>query len=250
MNEASRQDSGLRSRVVARDTLRPAEIDAMWSLYSEYYDGTHESLFRSDLSAKSHVLLSRDPEGSIRGFTTIEFTRHPFEGREVGVVFSGDTIIDHRYWGKNDFASCWIRFAASLQRQEPDLPLFWLLIVKGHRTFRYLSVFGRRYYPAPQWETPGNFRGLMDRLASERFGEAYNPATGVVHFPESKGHLKTPWAEVPETARKRREVAFFLERNPGYDSGDELVCLCEISVANMKPFTRRLFLDEAPHVLA
>jgi hypothetical protein len=238
------ETEGLVSAVVERAELSEAEIVAMWQLYAGYYDGTAEQLFRSDLAKKSHVLLSRDVEGEIQGFSTIELDRQIFDGREIGVVFSGDTIIDHRYWAKNDFAFCWIRFASTLYQANPELPLYWLLIVKGHRTYRYMSVFGKRWYPAPGWDTPASVQRLMDQLASERFGDAWNPETGLLHFEKSQGHLKPEWAEVPEAARRRKEVAFFLERNPDYDRGDELVCLCEISLENMKPLTKRIFLNE------
>jgi hypothetical protein len=36
-------------------------------------------------------------------------------------------------------------------------------------------------------------------------------------------------------------VKFFLERNPQFAQGHELVCLCEIEEANMKPMTKRIF---------
>ena len=235
---------GLVSTVIERTDLGEPEIAAMWQLYSAYYDGGAENLFRSDLARKSHVLVSRDIDGNIRGFSTIELDWQRIDGREIGVVFSGDTIIDHRYWAKNDFAFSWLRFAATLYRANPDRPLYWLLIVKGHRTYRYMSVFGKRWYPAPGWDTPPKVQSLMDRLASERFGEAWNPATGLLRFEKSQGHLKPTWAEIPEAARRRKEVAYFLERNPGYTRGDELVCLCEISPENMKPLTRRIFLNE------
>ena len=46
-----------------------------------------------------------------------------------------------------------------------------------------------------------------------------------------------------ERERKRPDVAYFLQCNPGYASGDELVCLCELSTDNMRPLTRRLFVQ-------
>ena len=39
----------------------------------------------------------------------------------------------------------------------------------------------------------------------------------------------------------RAPVRFFLERNPGFRAGHELVCLCDMEPANMKPLTLRLF---------
>jgi hypothetical protein len=37
-------------------------------------------------------------------------------------------------------------------------------------------------------------------------------------------------------------VAFFLNRNPGWRRGDELVCLTEIAFENLTPAGRRMWL--------
>src|SRR3546814_20604210 len=81
----------------------------------------------------------------------------------------------------------------------------------------------------------------MDHLAAEKVGDFYNPATGFVHCPRSRGHLKADWAEIPEKDRRRPDVLFFLQRNPGYDQGDELVCLPELSLENQNPLAARIF---------
>jgi hypothetical protein len=73
----------------------------------------------------------------------------------------------------------------------------------------------------------------------------YNAATGVVEFNPSRGHLKADIA-MPAPAELQREgVRFFLERNPGFTHGHELVCLCEVEEHNMKPLTLRLFRKQA-----
>ena len=229
--------------------LTEDEIVAMWDLYSHYYGGTEETRFRGDLAEKTDVILSRDETGTIRGFSTIFVYPTEFESETIRVIFSGDTIIDHRYWAKNDFAFAWIRFSARIKSEAPEIPLFWFLIVKGHRTYRYMGVFGKRYYPAPGWDTPPRLKRLTDQLAVERFGKDYDATTGLVRFEKSHGHLKSEWAGVTEGARRRVEVEFFLDRNPGYARGDELVCLCEVSEENMKRITLRLFkegLGEVP----
>ena len=65
--------------------------------------------------------------------------------------------------------------------------------------------------------------------------------TSGVRIPASRGHLRKEFAEVDATDRERPEVAFFLHANPGYVRGDELVCLTELSSANLKPLSRRIF---------
>jgi len=40
---------------------------------------------------------------------------------------------------------------------------------------------------------------------------------------------------------ERQDVRFFLARNPGYLQGNELVCVCELAVDNLKPLAARFF---------
>lgn len=231
----------LVSEVVARDDLQPAEIAQMWEVFSTYYGGVTHELFLHDLAKKTHVILCRDGSRQIGGFSTIEVCDIDYRSLPIRVLFSGDTIIHEDFWGRNDLAFCWIRFAAEIKAQLPNQPLYWLLIVKGHRTYRYLSTFGNRYYPAPNWSTPSEIESLMKFLASSRFGDAYDHADGVVRFQTTQGFLKPPWSQVRDTARARKETEFFLQRNPNYERGDELVCLCEVSRDNFRPMARRVF---------
>ena len=81
----------------------------------------------------------------------------------------------------------------------------------------------------------------MHDLAARRFGDAYDPEAGIVRFAEPRGRLKPEWARLDATGSAARHAAFFLERNPGYVRGHELVCLTEIALENMPAFAARIF---------
>ena len=215
----------------------------MYHLYARYYGGTSQQLFLKDLSQKSHVILLIDGEKAIRGFSTVRKIETEFEGRPVRALFSGDTIVEDQFWGKNDLAQSWLKYAGKVKREHPQQPLYWFLIVKGQRTYRYLNVFSRTYFPALGVETPVREKKLMDQLSLEMFGEAYDQKNGVLRFHQSQGHLREEWADIPKKDLRRPEVQFFLERNSGYRLGHELVCLCELSEENLKPLSRRIFSD-------
>ncbi|MGD1876334.1 MAG: hypothetical protein ACFB13_02410, partial [Kiloniellaceae bacterium] len=157
------------------------------------------------------------------------------------VMYSGESSVHQLHWCKQLLAFTWIHFSGGFMSDAPDIPLYWLLLVKGHRTYRYLKAFYRVFYPAHNRDTPPRVKALIDHLSAEKFGRFYNPETGVVHFPQSRGHLKADWAEIPEKDRRRPDVRFFLEHNPGYTVGDELVCLTELSHDNQNPLAARLF---------
>lgn len=232
--------------VLSAASLGEAERREMYALYERYYDATSYPRFAEDLGGKDHVLLLRDEVGALRGFSTIALYERPYGARSVRVMFSGDTVVDERYWGQHALAFAWLRFAGEIKAARPGARLYWLLISKGHRTYRYLSAFSREFYPAPDRATPQHLRTLTAYLARDRFGAAYDEASGVLRFPESKGHLRASYAEVPRAHQRLREVEFFLGRNPGYVRGDELVCLCELAADNLRPIARRAFLAGAP----
>jgi hypothetical protein len=211
----------------------------MASLYLTSYDGSSEALFLQDLSRKDEVLLlCAGPE--LVGFTTLRVFDREWGGRPIRVVYSGDTVVERSHWGQRALAFAWIARMGALKRTKNDWPLYWLLLVKGHRTFRFLPVFGKSFYP--HWSVDrSDLKALADELARDMFGDDYNPMTGVVEFAQSRGHLKPTLAQLSREEVNREGVRFFLERNPGFRLGHELVCVCEIEERNMKPMTLRLF---------
>jgi hypothetical protein len=214
----------------------------MSALYLGTYDGSSPSLFFEDLAKKDEVLLVRDGR-TLVGFTAFRLFEHAWRGERVGVVYSGDTVVAREHWGQQALAFDWISRMGAIKRERPERPLYWLLLVKGHRTFRYLPLFAKSFFP--HWNIDrSDLKPLADALAFEMFPDDYNPDSGVVEFRQSRGHLKAEVAEPAPAEEARDDVGFFLRRNPGYRRGHELVCVAEIEPHNMKPLTLRLFGKE------
>lgn len=234
----------LRAVTLHTSELASGLLSKMYRLMAKHYDDVEYERFASDLMEKDRVILLLDPEGVLQGFTTFMsyLIEHPTTYAPVRVLYSGDTIIDRRHWGSQALAFEWIFQAGREKARHPQEPLYWFLISKGPRTYRYLSAFSRHYWPHHAGQPPGDIRGLMHALAKRRFGIHYRPEKGVVHFPASRGHLRPDLAEIDPSDRERPEVEFFLRINPGYVHGDELVCLTELTPSNLKPLSRRIFL--------
>lgn len=242
----------LESHTRPRAELGAQDARDMHALYASYYDASSAEQFARDLAAKDWVIELR--EGAVlRGFTTLAVTEFVAAGARRRAIYSGDTIIHHRYWGDQALTTAFCRFAGALKSSDPGTPLYWFLITKGHRTYRYLGAFSHRYFPNPYAPTPAEARACLDSLARARFGAAYLPARGIVHFEKSRGHLKPQWAPIRPGLLARPEVRFFLERNPRYSQGDELCCLTELAVENLRSYARRAFvagLDDASSPLS
>ena len=129
-------------------------------------------------------------------------------------------------------AKGWIALVRAIQSARPQEPWYWLLLSSGFRTYRFLPVFWRSFWPRHDAEPDEPTRELMSSLASAHFGERYDEVAGVVRF-DSPQRLKSHLASVPDGKSRDPHVRFFLERNPGHADGDELVCFADLGDANL-----------------
>src|ERR1043165_6783013 len=91
--------SPLKATTVTIDRLAPTDRARMLALMQAYYDAVAESQFLNDLDQKNAVILLHDKNGVIQGFSTLAVLRVEVEGRRARGIFSGDTVLDKRYWG-------------------------------------------------------------------------------------------------------------------------------------------------------
>ena len=209
------------------------------SLYLSHFDGSDEKQVNSDLENKTEILLVFH-ENVLIGFTTLQLYDYQWQNSKIQIIYSGDTIVDKAHWGQQALAFAWIENLGKLRRERSDIPLYWFVIVKGHRTYKFLPTFGKSFYP--HWSIDrSDLKPLIDALATQKFGADYCAKTGLVKFSESRGHLKSEIAFPTAEEKTKDAVNFFLKLNPDYISGHELVCLCEITEENMKPLTKRIF---------
>jgi hypothetical protein len=129
----------------------------------------------------------------------------------------------------------WGRFVLGLIDAAPDEPLDWFLISKGYRTYRFLPVFFREFYPRHDTPTPPEVLARLDAFGSIKFPARYDSAAGVVRADGDGCRLRPGVADIPPPRLSDPHVRFFAEQNPRHALGDELCCLAPLSRAN---FTR------------
>jgi hypothetical protein len=115
-----------------------------------------------------------------------------------------------------------------------------LLISSGYKTYRFLTVFYKEFYPRYNCPTPPDIQALMDHLATQRFGADYHPELGVARFTKGATPLREGVASVTDERLRDPHVAFYIARNPGHVHGDELVCLTRIHPDNLTAAGKRL----------
>jgi hypothetical protein len=226
---------GLTGQILPRQAVDAATLREMLALKQRCFLNIDPEQFFADLAEKEQVILIHDDAGMLQGFSTIRVYRECIGEQAVRVFFSGDTVIVPEHWGTPVMQRCWLTAAMAAQRSE-DTPLYWLLLCSGFRTYRYLPLFFRRFWPCVDEPTPPEVQALLDGLASRRYGERYRD--GVVAIPG--GQLVADIGAIPPHKRSNPAVRFFEERNPGHASGDELACITRIDPDNFSSAGRKL----------
>jgi hypothetical protein len=135
-----------------------------------------------------------------------------------------------RLWAQHVFG-----LAASVRHARA----YWFLISSGYKTYRFLPVFFREFYPAYDRPTPPPVKRLLDALGQLKFRSDYDPRCGVVR-PAHAAALRPGVAEITEQHLLNPHIAFFLAANPGHVRGDELACVAELTPANLTAAGRRM----------
>lgn len=206
----------------------------MFALMDRYYCGMSRETFDADLNEKQWVIQLVEPDTqSIRGFSTQMLISLNVDGRRVRGLFSGDTIIDHHYWGSTALTQAWGRMTLDLIDGHDDCELYWFLISKGFRTYRFLPVFFHEFYPRFDLETPRDVVRLIDAFAGDKYPAHYDSASGIIRVGNgNRCRLRDGVGEISTGRQRDPHVQFFSERNPGHVNGDELCCLAPLSREN------------------
>ena len=209
----------VKVEIWSRSLLREADVAAMERLYREFYVGADEADFRRNLAEKDYAILLRGT--GVCGFSTMKLV----EVAGMRVLFSGDTVVETSQRGQWGLAGGFGHMIKFVEGMFPDVAVYWFLISKGARTYRFLPTFFRRYVPGPVADA--NLSARLARVASAFYPREYNPATGVLHFVGKKDRLRG------DLLRMDTESVRFRALNPGWGTGDELCCLAPLETDNL-----------------
>ena len=223
----------LKSNILKISELTESVTNRMFDIMTKVYNGETKDKFLSDMNEKNYVLVLYNDRSEIAGFTTIQV----FEFEDKIIIYSGDTVIDESSRGDIELMRAWRLFTFKIEQENPNKKVLWLLISKGWRTYKFLPLFFKEYYPSCKYKTPDNIQNFIDRLSVYKFGNCYK--TGLV-IPKKPDMLKSGRYDIPGKRSDDKDVKFFLEKNPEFYKGNELVCLAELSLSNMTKASLRL----------
>ncbi|MBI3038636.1 hypothetical protein HYY75_06255 [bacterium] len=229
----------LTGRLIPAESRTAKMEEQMFRLMETHFQPIDREKFLADLKEKDKIILLEDLDGNIQGFTTIKILVTTFENEPIRVIFSGDTIIHRNFWGTLELPRTWGRFMLSSIREAQGIPLFWFLISSGYKTYRFLPVFFREFFPRFNVPTPKKMECLIEHLANVLFPDQFDKMKGTIalKFPTP---LRPGIADLTPDRMKDPHISFFAQRNPDHYLGVELACLAPLEIGNLQPFVKRL----------
>lgn len=235
----------LIGKVIDVKELTEQQIRQMFDVFSGYFENIDHGRFINDMREKQWAIILSDPgSGEIKGFSTMMLMRETIDGRNIEVLFSGDTIVDKEYWGSTELAHLGGKILLSFMQKINRPELYWMLITKGYRTYHFLPLFFNEFYPRYDKPTPDRVKKIMDVFAGRKYPANYSPEKGIVSFNGQKEYLKKGIGDIHDQKLNNPHIKFFCTKNPLYDIGDELVCLAPVTSENFKPVAYRMIYKE------
>lgn len=232
----------LAKMLVPVGAISEATKAEMYRLLERHYEGTSYEKFIADLSEKEHVFMFREGPRLV-GFSTIVRQRIPELANAI-FVFSGDTVIDEEYWGGRFLQIAFGYYMFGTKLFNPRVPVYWMLISKGVKTYLMMRRNFQLSHPNYSGETPRSIKHVMDGFYTLKFGQVYDPETGLIRFAGSGDAARGESADPPEKLKSDPDVMYYLNLNPDYKQGVELACLAEIRFADYGPIVRKYILGK------
>lgn len=234
---ASATDS--RMYVVPPTALSRRDRDCMFALMDAHFMNMQREQFESDLSEKDWVFTIRDAGGEVLGFSTLCRFDCALSKESCEVLFSGDTMLHPRLWGRQNWLRVWSRYIWQCASESLADRVYFLLLTANHRTYRLLPALFQTFFPRPEMITPPAAKEMLDRIARAKCGDAYDAARGIATGDFRP--VRTERVALVSHGANDSYSEFFRKANPSFLDSEYLVCLTELDITNLTSFGRRLF---------
>lgn len=221
----------IKAGYFALKKLSMTDFGSMYALFEQYYHNVEFSVFFQDLSKKDGVILLREVNSQkIVGFTTMLTIPFNCKGRLVNGLFSGDTVVDKRYWGNRVMLACFVKHLLKLKLKNFRTPLYWLLISKGYKTYLVLTNNFPRHYPHYRKSSSSQMASVIEQYCQKLYPGVFDADRKLLDFGDDYQKLKDNVAAISEDLKDNNpKIRFFEERNPTWREGTELPCVGEVS---------------------
>jgi hypothetical protein len=215
-------------------TLALHDWDEIHDFGSRYFEGA----FVDNIRTKRDLVRLRGGDGRLLGIGAADVFDLTHAQRSVTVIYAGNTAFADETRGQGLVHRIGFRYFIQAKRRHPFRPVYAAFTTFSWRSYLSLTrnftrSWPRRHERLPAWEA-----GLCRQVGLRLFGEQYDPAAGVVRNLDRR--LRPDIAALPDRLAADPDVRYFTTRNPGYASGDVLLCLAPLTLANWWSAARRM----------
>jgi hypothetical protein len=220
----------LTCKTLSVHQLNSSQKREMFHVFEKYYNNIQFKQFEDDLLKKDTIFLLLDKATkTIQGFSTLVHLKALIDGKEVHGLFSGDTVIEKKYWGQGVLGKAFLKELFLTKIKRPWKPLYWFLISKGYKTYLLMANNFGTHYPRFEKETPKKFKKIIDSFGNILYPKNYSEKTGTIVF-NQKDCLKEHVAPITKEMLENKRIHFFNQNNPQWSEGTELACLSEMTI--------------------
>lgn len=220
-----------------------AILESCYNLLKNHFDGVSYESFLSDLEEKEYIACLSvsssipDQPVMIGGFSTMMTKEIIIDGVIQKIVFSGDTIVDHEHRRSFGLGKCLGTYFL-LKLKEGSENLWYVLLSKGCGTYKAMGFMFNEFTPSPSSRNEAEVSIATQFLTEKYHGREIRNQT-VLKAGGDAQRLKETSSDLNTNSDTLDQ--FFLDINPWYASGDELICIARVHLDNFtKQFKRVL----------
>ncbi|HAZ12629.1 MAG: hypothetical protein A2X86_11475 [Bdellovibrionales bacterium GWA2_49_15] len=232
----------LKSAIVPIGDVSEKQKREMFDLYFRYFENVTLDIFLEHISHKGHVIILTDNQSdAIKGFCTCMVIELQVSGENIVGIFTGDTIIERSHWGEQELVRAFTYYCGQIAAHHRRDKIYWLLISKGYKTYRFLPVFTKEFYPAHDQVFPPSLKKIRNALATHLYPDEFDAKTDLITFKNKIGNLRSGIGDIDDLRLQDPAIEFFAKANPEHMQGVELACIAELSSGNLKSIAKTYF---------
>jgi hypothetical protein len=218
---------------------RIAEFDQHdWTEILDFGSRFFEGAFTESIQAKQDLVLMRGDDGRLLGIGALEMFELTYANRTVTVIHAGNAAFADETRGQGHVQRIGFRYFLRAKRLRPWRPVYLAYTTFSWRTYlmltrNFVRSWPRRNVTLPVWEA-----GLYEQLGRRLLDERYDPTAGVGRNLDRR--LRPGIAAIPTHLAADPDLRYFVASNAGHASGDVLLCLAPLTLANWWSIARRM----------
>jgi hypothetical protein len=211
--------------------IAPRAWDEIWEISQFHYEMERDYAEATLKKRQRIALLRSGADGALVGMAALDTYAVSFDGRRIAAIFTSHVLLREQHRGQNLIQRLGFRAFLEARLRYPLRRIYWFFDTFSYKSYLLLARNARHFWPRHDRTTPAWEQALMTRLGNEIYGDAWQPARGIVG---RSGRKRLRPGVNPINARLAGDAdfEFFIRRNPGHAEGDMLVCLCPLSLPN------------------